>query len=103
MTLRLVKSTVEYEGRFSEVWTLVDAADDLEPWPDGKRAVVGQPAPRHDGLARATGRGRYTTDVSLPWDAPCRRSPLAGRASAGRLSRSRGRAGSFWRPCGDGP
>jgi xanthine dehydrogenase YagR molybdenum-binding subunit len=64
---RFVRSEVEMEGRFEEVWTLVDEDDDLEPWPDDPElALVGRPAPREDGLVRATGQARYTVDVVLP-------------------------------------
>jgi xanthine dehydrogenase YagR molybdenum-binding subunit len=64
---RFVRSEVEMEGRFEDVWTLVDEDDDLEPWPDDPElALVGRPAPREDGLVRATGEARYTVDVVLP-------------------------------------
>jgi xanthine dehydrogenase YagR molybdenum-binding subunit len=55
------------EGRFEDVWVLVDEEDDLETWPDdAELAVVGQPATRHDGPLRASGGARYTVDVALP-------------------------------------
>jgi CO/xanthine dehydrogenase Mo-binding subunit len=64
---RLVRSQREMEGRFEEVWALVDEEDDLETWAEGAELdVVGRPAPRHDGLERASGRARYTVDVRLP-------------------------------------
>ena len=64
---RLVRSQVEMEGRFEDIWTLVDEDDDLETWPaDAPLTVVGRPAPRQDGATRATGRARYTVDVRLP-------------------------------------
>jgi xanthine dehydrogenase YagR molybdenum-binding subunit len=64
---RFVRSEVEMEGRFEDVWTLVDEDDELEPWPDDPElSLVGRPAPRLDGLVRATGRARYTVDVVLP-------------------------------------
>jgi xanthine dehydrogenase YagR molybdenum-binding subunit len=64
---RFVRSEVEMEGRFEEVWTLVDEDDDLEPWPDEPElALVGRPAPREDGLVRAAGSARFTVDVVLP-------------------------------------
>jgi CO/xanthine dehydrogenase Mo-binding subunit len=40
--------------------------DALEQWPPGPGAVVGRPAPRQDGYARARGEARYTADVRLP-------------------------------------
>ena len=66
MKPRLVKSQREMEGRFEDVWVLVDDDDEVESWPDDARLqVVGAPAPRQDGLVRATGGARYTVDVQL--------------------------------------
>jgi CO/xanthine dehydrogenase Mo-binding subunit len=62
---RLIRSEKEVEGRYEEVWTLVDE-DALEQWPAGPGAVVGRPAPRIDGHAKARGEARYTADVRLP-------------------------------------
>lgn len=67
MSARFVRSQREIEGRFEDVWVLVDEADDLAPWPDGAElAVVGTPVPRLDGAARVRGVARYTVDVQLP-------------------------------------
>ena len=67
MTLRLVRSRSEMEGRYTESWALVDSEDELEPLPDGEElATFGRPAPRFDGLVRASGAARYTVDVVLP-------------------------------------
>jgi xanthine dehydrogenase YagR molybdenum-binding subunit len=77
---RFVRSQREMEGRFEDVWTLVDEDDDLEIWPaDAALELVGRPAPRHDGLTRAAGRARYTVDVRLPGmlQAAVLRSPVA--------------------------
>jgi xanthine dehydrogenase YagR molybdenum-binding subunit len=77
---RFVRSQREMEGRFEDVWTLVDEEDDLDIWPaDAALELVGQPSPRHDGLARAAGRVRYTVDVRLPGmlHAAVLRSPVA--------------------------
>jgi xanthine dehydrogenase YagR molybdenum-binding subunit len=64
---RFVKSQREMEGRFEDVWVLVDDDDDLETWPeDADLQVVGRPATRHDGPLRAGGAARFTVDVSLP-------------------------------------
>jgi CO/xanthine dehydrogenase Mo-binding subunit len=64
---RFVKSQREMEGRFEDVWVLVDEDDDLETWPeDAELTVVGRPATRHDGPLRASGGARYTVDVALP-------------------------------------
>lgn len=63
---RLIKTTVEMEGRVSEQYALVEG-DDLAPWaPDAELGIVGYPAPRVDGAARASGAACYTTDVRLP-------------------------------------
>ncbi len=63
---RFVKTQKELEGRYEDVWVLVDEADDTVSWtPDQELSLVGHPAPRHDGAARAAGRVRYTADVVL--------------------------------------
>ena len=77
---RLVKTETEMEGRYQEVWVLVDEEDDLETWAAGADlAVVGRPATRPDGAARAGGRVRYTVDVRLTGmlHAAVLRSPVA--------------------------
>ena len=66
MKPRLVKSQREMEGRFEDVWVLVDDEDEVETWPDdASLQVVGSPAPRQDGAVRAGGAARYTVDVQL--------------------------------------
>jgi xanthine dehydrogenase YagR molybdenum-binding subunit len=62
---RLIRTEKEVEGRFEEVWLVVEE-DPLDQWPDGALEVVGQPAPRQDGLQRASGKAVYTADVELP-------------------------------------
>jgi CO/xanthine dehydrogenase Mo-binding subunit len=65
--VRLVRGESEMEGRVEEVWTLVEDDDQLEPWPaEPELEVLGRPATRQDGAARAGGRVRYTVDVRLP-------------------------------------
>ena len=67
MKPRLVKSQREMEGRFEDVWVLVDEDDEVETWPDDAELdVVGKPAVRQDGLLRTGGTARYTVDVALP-------------------------------------
>ena len=67
MKPRLVKSQREMEGRFEDVWVLVDEDDEVEAWPeDAELDVVGKPAVRQDGLLRTGGTARYTVDVALP-------------------------------------
>ena len=65
--MKFVKSQREMEGRFEEVWALVDDADELETLPEGAELdVLGKPATRLDGPQRASGAARYTVDVDLP-------------------------------------
>ncbi len=67
MRPRFVKSQREMEGRFEDVWVLVDPEDDLETWAeDAELAIVGRPAVRHDAGLRMGGVARYTVDVALP-------------------------------------
>jgi xanthine dehydrogenase YagR molybdenum-binding subunit len=62
---RLIRTEKEVEGRFEEVWLVVEE-DALEQWPAGAREVVGRPATRVDGLARARGEALFTADIRLP-------------------------------------
>jgi CO/xanthine dehydrogenase Mo-binding subunit len=62
---RLIRTEKEVEGRFEEVWLVVEE-DALQQWPAGARDVVGQPATRVDGLERARGEAIYTADLKLP-------------------------------------
>jgi xanthine dehydrogenase YagR molybdenum-binding subunit len=62
---RLIRTEKEVEGRFEEVWLVVEE-DALEQWPAGPREVVGRPATRVDGLARARGEALFTADIRLP-------------------------------------
>jgi CO/xanthine dehydrogenase Mo-binding subunit len=80
MTARFVRTQKEMEGRYEDVWALVDEADDVQSWtPDDELTVVGRPAPRLDGTVRVTGRARYTVDVTLAGmlHAAVLRSPVA--------------------------
>ena len=61
---RLIRTEKEVEGRYEEVWIVVEE-DVLEQWPDGPLNVVGRPAPRGDGLQRARGEAVYTADLRL--------------------------------------
>ncbi len=82
---RLIRTEKEVEGRYEDVWTFVEE-DPLDPWPAGPLAVVGRPAPRIDGHARARGEIRYTADLSPPGmlQAALLRSPHA-RARVTRI------------------
>jgi CO/xanthine dehydrogenase Mo-binding subunit len=62
---RLIRTEKEVEGRFEEVWLVVEE-DALQQWPAGARDVVGRPATRVDGLERARGEVVYTADLKLP-------------------------------------
>jgi CO/xanthine dehydrogenase Mo-binding subunit len=61
---RLIRTEKEVEGRYEEVWLVVEE-DALEQWPAGPRDVVGRPATRVDGFERARGEAVYTADVQL--------------------------------------
>jgi CO/xanthine dehydrogenase Mo-binding subunit len=62
---RLIRTEKEVEGRYEEVWLVVEE-DALEQWPAGPREVVGRPASRKTGPLRARGEARYTADIRLP-------------------------------------
>ena len=62
---RLIRTEKEVEGRFEEVWIVVEE-DPLEQWPEGPLTVVGRPAPRKDGPERVRGEARYPADLKLP-------------------------------------
>ncbi|HEY7795781.1 MAG TPA: xanthine dehydrogenase family protein molybdopterin-binding subunit [Gaiellaceae bacterium] len=87
-----MKSEKEVEGRYEEVWTLVEE-DALVQWPTGPLDVVGRDAPRLDGYEKARGEARYTSDVRLPGlvDAALVRSPHA-HARVRRFDASRAAA-----------
>ncbi len=61
-----IKTTVEFEGRTSEV--LVDVPDIETPlWPNNAELdFVGHPVSRVDGEVRVTGAAKYTSDIILP-------------------------------------
>ena len=46
---RLIRTEKEVEGRYEEVWLVVEE-DPLDQWPDGPQEVVGRAAPRQDGV-----------------------------------------------------
>ena len=82
---RLIRTEKEVEGRYEEVWALVEE-DALDQWPAGPGAVVGRDAPRLDGYEKARGEARYTGDIRLSGmlDAALLRSPHA-RARVARI------------------
>ena len=48
---RLIKSEKEVEGRYEEVWLVVEE-DALDQWPEGPLEIVGKPATRLTGPQR---------------------------------------------------
>ena len=62
---RLIRTEKEVEGRFEEVWIVVEE-DPLEQWPEGPLAVVGRPAPRKDGHERVRGHERREAEAVPP-------------------------------------
>jgi CO/xanthine dehydrogenase Mo-binding subunit len=62
---RLIRTEKEVEGRYEEVWLVVEE-DSLEQWPAGPREIVGREATRVDGIERATGQAVYTADLKKP-------------------------------------
>jgi CO/xanthine dehydrogenase Mo-binding subunit len=62
---RLIRTEKEVEGRYEDVWIVVDE-DALDQWPEGPLTTVGREVPRVDGLDRARGQILYTADVQLP-------------------------------------
>ncbi len=87
---RLIRTETEVEGRFEEVWLVVDE-DELAQWPAGERDTVGRPAIRASTApGRARGEALFTGDIRLPGmiHAAVLRSPHA-RADVKRLDLSR--------------
>src|SRR5439155_16138054 len=62
---RLIRTEKEVEGRYEEVWVVVDE-DALDQWPAGPLTTVGRRVPRVDGLARVRGQAPFTADLQLP-------------------------------------
>ncbi|MDQ3993887.1 MAG: hypothetical protein M3265_03735, partial [Actinomycetota bacterium] len=62
---RLIRTEKEVEGKYTEQWIVVEE-DSLDQWPQGPQNVVGRPATRVTGAARARGEAQYTADVQLP-------------------------------------
>jgi xanthine dehydrogenase YagR molybdenum-binding subunit len=62
---RLIRTEKEVEGRYEEVWLVVEE-DSLDQWPAGPREIVGRDAIRQDGVQRASGQAVYTADLKLP-------------------------------------
>jgi CO/xanthine dehydrogenase Mo-binding subunit len=89
---RLIRTEKEVEGRFEEVWLVVEE-DALDQWPAGPLTVVGRDAVRKDAAERVRGEARYTADLQLPGmlHAAILRSPYA-HARVARIDLSRAAA-----------
>jgi xanthine dehydrogenase YagR molybdenum-binding subunit len=65
--MKLVKTTVEMEGRTFEEYAVIEEGNELAPWgPNEELGIVGYPTARVDGEQRVNGEARYTYDVRLP-------------------------------------
>ena len=62
---RLIRTEKEVEGRYEDVWIVVEE-DALDQWPAGPLTAVGQAVSRIDGVQRARGEAAYTADLQLP-------------------------------------
>jgi xanthine dehydrogenase YagR molybdenum-binding subunit len=63
---RVVRTREEFEGEITEQLALVQG-EDVSAWPaDAELGTVGHATPRVEGIAKVTGRARYTHDVRLP-------------------------------------
>ena len=92
---RLIRTEKEVEGRYEDVWLVVEE-DALDQWPTGPQNVVGRDAARVTGPQRARGEARYTADIRLPGmlSAAVLRSPHAyARVKRIDLGRAREAAG----------
>ncbi len=89
---RLIRTEKEVEGRYEDVWIVVEE-DALEQWPEGPLTTVGREVPRVDGLDRARGQVLYTADLQLPGmlHTAVLRSPYA-RACVTRINLDAARA-----------
>ena len=99
---RLIRTQKEVEGGREEVWLVVEE-DALEQWPAGPLEVVGQPAPRVDGLERARGEATLHRRRAAARHAAHGRAALAARARAGDADRPRARARRAGRARAPGP
>ena len=66
MSIKIVRTKGEFEGRITEENALVEGTD-LRSWSgDHTLTIVGKRHTRVDGIARVTGRAQYTQDLYLP-------------------------------------
>ena len=78
---RLIRTEKEVEGRYEEVWIVVDE-DALDQWPAGPaRRPSGERVPRVDGAA-ARARARRCTRPTSSFPGCCTRPCCAARTRA---------------------
>ena len=80
MTARFVKTQKEMEGRYEDVWALVDEADDVENWSPEARALARRApgaAPRREAARDAGACATRSTSVSRA----CSTRPCSARPS----------------------
>jgi xanthine dehydrogenase YagR molybdenum-binding subunit len=63
---RVVRTRVEFEGTVSDELALVQSEDAPAWGPDAALGLVGHPHRRVEGVAKVTGRARYTQDLRFP-------------------------------------
>ena len=86
---RLIRTEKEVEGRYEEVWLVVEE-DALEQWPEGPREIVGRPAPR-DRRARARPRRGAVHRRPRGWPGCCTQRCFARRTRTRAWSESTSR------------
>ena len=85
MTARFVRTQKEMEGRYEDVWALVDETDDAETWPaDAELSLVGQPslATTAAPAQRAGSRTRSTSPAGMLHAAVLRSPAAHGRVAS---------------------
>ena len=66
MSVKVVRTHAEFEGRIQEETALVEGKD-IRSWSvTDELQIVGKPHPRIDGIARVTGKALYTQDLYFP-------------------------------------
>ncbi len=64
---KVVKTQVEFEGKFYDQYVVIEGEEELEPWePETEFKFVGKAQARIDGLERVSGQAKYTHDIELP-------------------------------------
>ena len=88
---RLIRTEKEVEGRYEDVWIVVDE-DALDQWPAGPLKTVGQKVPRVDGVDARPGTGAVHGRPPAAGDAAHGGAAQPVRARACNEHRPRGRA-----------